>query len=138
MPYRLPALDLPSFPDLQANDKVPPRVRDRTIIDLSLSIRSVDLDFEAGTFRTDGWMALNWNDPRYTWSPMDYEGIGSIELPFSKIWAPEVILHNSVEEKFIYRQVGILKHNGDIVYVMSGNSELTLFMRIDRLIFDCA
>ena len=50
-------------------------------------------------------MSLRWRDPRYSWDPADYSGIESATLPFSKFWAPELILHNSVEEKFIYRQV---------------------------------
>lgn len=48
-------------------------------------------------------MSLQWNDPRYGWEPSDYDDITSIPLPFSTTWAPEVILHNAVEEKFIFR-----------------------------------
>ena len=46
-----------------------PKERDRTLIDMSLAIRSLDLNMESGTFRTDGWMSLKWFDPRYTWNP---------------------------------------------------------------------
>jgi hypothetical protein len=48
-------------------------------------------------------MSLKWNDPRYSWEPSDYEDLTSMPLPFSTSWAPEVILYNAVEEKFIYR-----------------------------------
>ena len=112
----------------------------RTLIDMSLAVRSLDLDFEKGTFRTDGYMKLRWTDKRqvmsgtrekesmcgtgplsfrYIWDPASYDGIDSVPLPFSQTWSPEVILHNSVEEKFIYRRVGVVRHTGEIVYVVS-------------------
>ena len=56
---------------------------------------------------------------RYIWDPSSYDGIDSVPLPFSQTWSPEVILHNSVEEKFIYRRVGVVRHTGEIVYVVS-------------------
>ena len=36
----------------------------RTLIDMSLAVRSLDLDFEKGVFRTDGYMKLRWTDKR--------------------------------------------------------------------------
>ena len=69
-----------------------------------------------------------------------YDDIVSVPLPFSKVWAPEVaalddlsisellpphqvILHNSVEEKFIFRQLGVLHHTGHLVYVIAVHSK---------------
>ena len=46
---------------------------------------------------------LTWNDPRFAWREEDYAGINSMPLPFSDSWAPEVILLNAVEEKFMFR-----------------------------------
>ena len=48
---------------------------------------------------------LKWNNPRFAWREEDYEGINSMRLPFSNSWAPEVILLNAVEEKFIFRLI---------------------------------
>ena len=31
---------------------------------MSLAVRTLDLDFEKGTFRTDGYMKLRWTDKR--------------------------------------------------------------------------
>ena len=59
-----------------------------------------------------------WNDERYGWNPSDYEGLTSIPLPFSTSWAPDLVLVNAAEDKFIDRQVGVVKSNGDIVYVV--------------------
>ena len=35
----------------------------------------------------------------------------------------QVILHNSVEEKFIFRQLGVLHHTGHLVYVIAVHSK---------------
>ena len=87
-------------------DGGPPKPKNqRTVINMSLKIRSLNLNFDNGEFKTDGIMTLNWNDPRYSWDPERYSDITSLELPFSKAWAPEVILVNSVQEKFGFRQV---------------------------------
>jgi len=113
--------DLPS--GMFAGAKIPSKVRARTLIEMSFSLRTIDLDFTTGTFSTSGWMTLEWDDPRYRWEPAEYDNIVSVPLPFSKVWAPEVILHNSVEERFIYRQIGVVHHNGHFVYVIAVHSK---------------
>ena len=90
-------------------------MRDRTLIEMSYSVRSIDLDFSKGIFHTSGWMTLEWQDPRYgtivvayrgevwvvctlvlycwsryRWDPVEYDSLVSVPLPFSKSWAPEV------------------------------------------------
>ncbi len=41
----------------------------RTLIDMSLSVRSLDLDFATGTFKLSGWMKLAWRDDRQLTPP---------------------------------------------------------------------
>jgi len=113
--------DLPA--GVFAGAKIPTKSRARTLIEMSYSLRTLDLDFSSGTFSTSGWMTLEWQDPRYRWDPAVYDDIVSVPLPFSKVWAPEVILHNSVEEKFIFRQLGVLHHTGHLVYVIAVHSK---------------
>ena len=55
--------DLPS--GMFAGAKIPSKVRARTLIEMSFSLRTIDLDFTTGTFSTSGWMTLEWDDPRY-------------------------------------------------------------------------
>merc|ERR1712080_646255 len=107
-----------------AGAKIPSKSRARTLIEMSFSLRTIDLDFSSGTFSTSGWMTLEWDDPRYRWEPSEYDNIVSVPLPFSKVWAPEVILHNSVEERFIYRQIGVVHHTGHFVYVIAAIQSL--------------
>ncbi|XP_040579662.1 neuronal acetylcholine receptor subunit alpha-3 [Lepeophtheirus salmonis] len=99
-----------------------PIKRNKTEIDLSLEVTSLDLNFGEGELKVDGLITLRWNDQRYKWNPEDFEDIDSIELPFSKVWSPEVILLNARVEKFIHRQIGIVKSNGDIIYLLSMHS----------------
>lgn len=55
--------DLPS--GMFAGAKIPSKVRARTLIEMSFSLRTIDLDFTTGTFSTSGWMTLEWDDPRW-------------------------------------------------------------------------
>ena len=54
--------DLPS--GMFAGAKIPSKARARTLIEMSFSLRTIDLDFTTGTFSTSGWMTLEWDDPR--------------------------------------------------------------------------
>ena len=54
--------DLPS--GMFAGAKIPSKLRARTLIEMSFSLRTIDLDFTTGTFSTSGWMTLEWDDPR--------------------------------------------------------------------------
>ena len=73
-----------------------------------------------------------WNDERYSWKPSDYEGLTSIPLPFSKSWAPDLVLVNAAEDKFVYRQVGVVKSNGDIVYVVGVHTKSNCAPNYDK------
>jgi len=109
--------DLPS--GIFAGKKLLPKVDEKTIIEMKLSVRTIDLEFQTGTFKVSGMMTLEWNDARYIWLPEEYDGVESVPLPFSTVWTPEVILHNSVEEQFMFRQVAVLYHTGHIVYAIA-------------------
>ena len=102
--------DLPS--GMFAGAKIPSKSRVRTLIEMSFSLRTIDLDFSSGTFSTSGWMTLEWDDPRcwdiclrhlfnylcekqekilpvlfrYRWEPSEYDNIVSVPLPFSKVY----------------------------------------------------
>jgi len=109
--------DLPN--GIFAGKKLTPKLDTRTLIDMHLSVRSIDLDFKSGIFKMDGMMSLEWKDTRYVWDPFEWDGVESVPLPFSTVWTPEVILHNSMEEKFMFRQVAVLYYTGHIVYAIA-------------------
>jgi len=101
-----------------AGSKLPPK-DEGTFIHMYLSVRSLDLEFGTGTFKLSGWLKLSWQDDRYRWDPGQYENIQSVPLPFSKVWSPDVMLQNAVEDKFMYSKVGILDHRGNITYLIA-------------------
>ena len=78
------------------------------------------------------YFSERWNDERYSWKPSDYEGLTSIPLPFSKSWAPDLVLVNAAEDKFVYRQVGVVKSNGDIVYVVGVHTKSNCAPNYDK------
>jgi hypothetical protein len=53
----------------------------RTLIDMSLSVRSLDLDFATGTFKLSGWMKLAWRDDRQMPPPSQRKII-----PLCRLW----------------------------------------------------
>jgi len=109
--------DLPN--GVFAGKKLTPKLDVKTVIDMHLSVRSIDLDFKTGIFKMSGMMSLEWKDSRYVWDPFEWDGVESVPLPFSTVWTPEVILHNSMEEKFMFRQVAVLYYTGHIVYAIA-------------------
>jgi len=109
--------DLPN--GVFAGRKLTPKQDVKTLIDMHLSVRSIDLDFKTGIFKMSGMMSLEWKDTRYVWDPFEWDGVESVPLPFSTVWTPEVILHNSMEEKFMFRQVAVLYYTGHIVYAIA-------------------
>lgn len=110
--------DLPIAKVLSGMTRVAPKTKNKTMIEMSLSVNSIDMDLSKGVFKTDGYIALTWNDPRYAWNPLDHDGVTRLRLPFSSTWAPEIILDNAEEEKFIYRQVGHVHDSGNFVYLV--------------------
>jgi len=80
--------DLPN--GVFAGRKLTPKQDVKTLIDMHLSVRSIDLDFKTGIFKMSGMMSLEWKDTRYVWDPFEWDGVESVPLPFSTVWTPEV------------------------------------------------
>jgi len=43
------------------------------------------------------YMMIRWNDSFMTWTPSDYGGIGSFEIPQNAIWKPDLALANAYD-----------------------------------------
>ena len=52
--------DLPIAKVLSGMAKVAPKSKNRTLIDMSLAVNSIDMDLSKGVFNTDGYIALTW------------------------------------------------------------------------------
>jgi len=107
--------DLPA--GIFAGEKLPPK-DDRTLIEMSLNVRYLHLDYDLNKLTLSGTLTLKWKDERYKWDPTKYENKNSVLLPFSQDWAPDVMLHNSLENQFMYSKIGILENTGEIKYLV--------------------
>ncbi|ELT91506.1 hypothetical protein CAPTEDRAFT_222058 [Capitella teleta] len=57
-----------------------------------------NLDEKNQVMTTYGWILTKWNDPFLSWDPDDFNDIGSLVIPGSRIWIPEIVLQNGVED----------------------------------------
>lgn len=63
-----------------------------------ISFRGVlDFDVVSGILTTSCTFYVNWKDEKLTWIPGNYDGIKQINLPFSDVWTPNIVLGNGVE-----------------------------------------
>lgn len=70
-----------------------------TYVDIELNLLSLnDLDMKNQVMSTSGWLTITWNDPRLTWTAASYGNIEYIYTKQDKIWRPELIIDNSVED----------------------------------------
>ncbi|CAF1428484.1 unnamed protein product [Adineta ricciae] len=63
-----------------------------------------------------------WHDYNLRWKPQDYGNVETIRIPSTLIWIPDVLLYNSVDEKFdsTMKVNAVVQHTGDILYVPPG------------------
>ncbi|CAC5399587.1 CHRNN [Mytilus coruscus] len=68
-------------------------------IKLGLALTQIlDLDEKNQVLTTNVWMEVEWYDQKLHWSSQDYEGMKSIRLPCDRLWLPDVVLYNSVDD----------------------------------------
>jgi len=108
--------------DVFARKKLFPKEEEKTVIEMSLNIRYIDMDLSKGRFSMSGKMKLSWTDQRIGWDPTFYEDMEVVYLPFSKDWSPDVFLHNGLSDHFKQTKVGMLSYQGDINYEISVHS----------------
>ncbi|CAF1188970.1 unnamed protein product [Rotaria sordida] len=78
----------------------------------------MDFDPKKQVLVTNAWMTLIWQDYSMTWKPQDFGGIATIVLPSTTIWIPDIVLYNSVDEKFNSPTETnvVIQHTGDVLY----------------------
>ena len=98
---------------------------ERIVINLTLSLSSLDLDFASGILYSNGWIGLQWNDERISWDPKDYGGLTSQPVTFFKSWVPELDLYNAVDPNFTSRHRCVVRNDKLIAYVSSFHAKTT-------------
>nr|KAG5694689.1 hypothetical protein BaRGS_010015 [Batillaria attramentaria] len=70
-------------------------------VDVSLGLtltQILDLDEKNQVLTTNVWLEAEWYDERLRWNSSDFDGITSIRIPCEKIWLPDIVLYNSVDD----------------------------------------
>ncbi|KAH7696911.1 Protein ACR-19 a, partial [Aphelenchoides avenae] len=60
----------------------------------------IDIDEKAQVLTANIWIRMSWSDVYLTWDPSEYGGIKEVRLPINSIWKPDVLLYNSVDQRF--------------------------------------
>ncbi|XP_055357822.1 acetylcholine receptor subunit alpha-like 1 [Paramacrobiotus metropolitanus] len=69
--------------------------------------------------KTNGYLDLNWSDPRLAWEPTKYGGVDVLRLPVDKIWQPDIALTNTVDGQFWpnYKSNAVIYSDGTVLWV---------------------
>ncbi|XP_059173902.1 neuronal acetylcholine receptor subunit alpha-10-like [Physella acuta] len=68
-------------------------------VKLGLTLTQIlDLDEKNQVLTTNVWLEAEWFDERLNWSITDFGGISSIRIPCQKLWLPDIVLYNSVDD----------------------------------------
>ncbi|CAF3718419.1 unnamed protein product [Rotaria socialis] len=82
-------------------------------------INLIDFDIKNNVLITKFWMTQTWQDYSMTWKPQLYGNIDAIRIPTTKIWLPDIVLYNSVDENYdnYMKTNAVVAHTGQILYV---------------------
>ncbi|XP_057367385.1 neuronal acetylcholine receptor subunit alpha-2-like [Daphnia carinata] len=86
-----------------------------------LTLTNFDFDESLSKFSAKGFFYMEWKDPRFMWSPADYEGLKSIHLPSEKVWKPDLEVYNSYgtlsdDRSFAANDV-LITSDGTVIFV---------------------
>ncbi|XP_013409593.1 neuronal acetylcholine receptor subunit alpha-10 isoform X2 [Lingula anatina] len=83
--------DSRSRPKLNSSERVEVKVK---FVLMQLN----SLDEKIQILATSGWMEVEWQDERLTWSPEDYGNLTSVVVSSQLLWLPDIALQNSASE----------------------------------------
>jgi hypothetical protein len=85
--------------------------------------------------QTNIWVRMTWEDIFLTWDPSEYGDIKEVRLPITSIWKPDVLLYNSVDQRFdtLWPVNAIVKYNGSVTWIPP--AIIRSSCRIDVLLF---
>uniref|UniRef100_A0A915D9K3 Uncharacterized protein n=1 Tax=Ditylenchus dipsaci TaxID=166011 RepID=A0A915D9K3_9BILA len=90
------------------------------VVHLGMDLQQIlDIDEKAQTITTNIWLHMNWNDPYLTWDPSEYGNIKEVRLPINSIWKPDVLLYNSVDQRFdtLWPVNAIVAYSGNVTWI---------------------
>uniref|UniRef100_A0A914MEH0 Uncharacterized protein n=2 Tax=Meloidogyne TaxID=189290 RepID=A0A914MEH0_MELIC len=90
------------------------------IVHLGMDLQAIiDIDEKAQIMQTNIWVRMSWEDIFLTWDPAEYGDIKEVRLPITSIWKPDVLLYNSVDQRFdtLWPVNAIVKYNGSVTWI---------------------
>ena len=123
------------------NNNVRP-VRDvRSAVDVkfhAVIIQLVNLDEKQQRLATTMDFKITWVDQFLHWHPEMFGGIEQIVLPTDAVWMPDLMVWNSVSEKFYswYHVKLTIQYDGTIVWVPPGLVETSCDVNTRKFPFD--
>ncbi|CAF3867529.1 unnamed protein product [Adineta steineri] len=69
--------------------------------------------------KTNTWLHMKWYDPQLRWNPQRYGGIDKINIPYSYVWTPDVVLFNNADGNYevSFKCKVVLMHTGVVHWV---------------------
>ncbi|XP_059829844.1 neuronal acetylcholine receptor subunit alpha-6 [Hypanus sabinus] len=92
-------------------------VSDPVMVQFEVSMSQlVKVDEVNQIMETNLWLRHIWNDYKFRWNPVDYDGIKYIRVPADKIWKPDIVLYNNAVGGFQIEDntKALLKYDGTV------------------------
>ncbi|KAK4467828.1 hypothetical protein MN116_008751 [Schistosoma mekongi] len=82
----------------------------------------MDVDEKNQVLTTIIWMELIWNDYHFLWNPKEFGNITTLNLPYTAIWRPDILLYNCADEKFdrTFPTNTIIRNDGTVQWMPPG------------------
>ncbi|TNN08959.1 Neuronal acetylcholine receptor subunit alpha-7 isoform 1 [Schistosoma japonicum] len=82
----------------------------------------MDVDEKNQVLTTIIWMDLIWNDYHFLWNPKEFGNITTLNLPYTAIWRPDILLYNCADEKFdrTFPTNTIIRNDGTVQWMPPG------------------
>ncbi|XP_075874799.1 neuronal acetylcholine receptor subunit alpha-7-like isoform X4 [Nelusetta ayraudi] len=82
----------------------------------------IDVDEKNQILTTNMWLNLQWTDYQLQWNVADYPGVSNLRFRDGQIWKPDILLHNSADERFdtSYHTDVLVTPTGSCMYIPPG------------------
>ncbi|XP_051939269.1 neuronal acetylcholine receptor subunit alpha-7-like isoform X2 [Hippocampus zosterae] len=108
------------------------------LVELGLTLlQIIDVDEKNQVLITNAWLHL-WTDVYLTWDIERYPGVQNLRFPSNLIWAPDILLYNSADERFdaTFHTNVLVNATGSCQYIPPGILKSTCYIDVRWFPFD--
>ncbi|XP_051939270.1 neuronal acetylcholine receptor subunit alpha-7-like isoform X3 [Hippocampus zosterae] len=109
------------------------------LVELGLTLlQIIDVDEKNQVLITNAWLHLQWTDVYLTWDIERYPGVQNLRFPSNLIWAPDILLYNSADERFdaTFHTNVLVNATGSCQYIPPGILKSTCYIDVRWFPFD--